>query len=336
MRGVDLKGSEITGTLDLRGAKLHKDADGYALNLSLANIAGDVQADLLQADGEIRAVGATIKGQLNLSGAKLHTPGTPDRYALIFSFAEIGGVSAEDGFEADGEIKAIGARIKGQLVLTGAKLRNRNPDGHALILDVAEITGGVFAAFAFEADGEIHAIGATIKGTLRLVGAKLRNTLILDHADIAGDVQADLLQADGEIRAIGATIKGTLRLVGAKLRNRNPDGDALNLDGAEITRGVFARDGFQAHGQIRAVGATIKGRFDLRGATLHNPNGDALNLDDAEITTVSAGAGFQADGQIRAVGATIKSQLNLRGATLHKSSKPDSYALVLDGRGDHR
>ena len=41
---------------------------------------------------------------------------------------------------------------------------------------------------------------------------------------------------------------------------------------------------FEAHGAIRAAGATIKGELDLRGATLDNPDGAALNLEGATLS----------------------------------------------------
>jgi hypothetical protein len=89
------------------------------------------------------------------------------------------------------------------------------------------------------------------------------------------------ITANGEIRAPGATIGGQLNLGGATLRNI--DGNALALDQAQITGGVFASDGFHADGEIRATGATIGGQLDLRGATLNNPTGNALALESATV-----------------------------------------------------
>ncbi len=336
-------GATIKGQLVLNGAKLNKSSkpDGYALVLDRAEITGDVFAgDGFEADGAIRALGAAIKGQLNFTGAKLHNP---DGDALVLDGAEItGDVFARAGFEADAQIHAFeadgaiwaaGATIQGRLVLDGAKLHN--PDGHALVLEGADITGSVYAQNGFEAHGAIWALGATIKGQLNFTGAKLHNpdgdALVLDGAEITSDVFAGGgFEAHGQIRAPGASFKSQLVLNGAKLnKSSKPDGYALVLDGAEITGGVFAGGGFEAHGAIRAPGATIKGQLDLTGAKLRNPDGDALVLDRAEIAgDVFAGGGFEADGAIRALGATIKGQLNLRGAKLHN---PKGYALSLEG-----
>ena len=80
-------------------------------------------------------------------------------------------------------------------------------------------------------------------------------------AEITGNVFAwKGFQAHGAIRAAGATIKGQLILDGATLHNPdNPDNYALILSRAEIIGGVFARDGFQAHGATPR-----RGRHDQR------------------------------------------------------------------------
>src|SRR6478609_4794528 len=94
--------------------------------------------------------------------------------------------SPGEGFTADGQIRALDAKIGGQLVLTGAKLHST--DGPALLLDDAQIPGGVFAGEGFTADGQIRALNAKIGGQLELTGAKLHSTdgpaLLLEGAEI--------------------------------------------------------------------------------------------------------------------------------------------------------
>jgi uncharacterized protein YjbI with pentapeptide repeats len=106
--------------------------------------------------------------------------------------------------------------------LSGATLRN--PDGAALNLIGAEITGAMFADDDFNAVGEIRAAGAKIGGGVLLSGATLRNpdgaALNLDRAEITGAMFAsDGFNADGEISAAGAKIHGSVLLNGASLRN---------------------------------------------------------------------------------------------------------------------
>ncbi|MCX7444043.1 hypothetical protein OS125_02125 [Corynebacterium sp. P7003] len=77
------------------------------------------------------------------------------------------------------------ATINGELVLADATLTN--PEGHALTLDRATITGSLFAE-KLEAEGEVYAPGATINGQLNLTDATLTNpeghALTLDRATI--------------------------------------------------------------------------------------------------------------------------------------------------------
>jgi hypothetical protein len=211
----------------------------------------------------------------------------------------------------------VGVHIGGQLNLNEAKLRNR--PGDALILDGAQITGGVFAN-RLEADGAVRApVAHIIGGGLELSDAKLRNgdghALMLNNAQITGTVFANRLEADGEVRAVGVRIGGQLNLNEAKLRNRA--GDALTLDNAQITGGVFANR-LEADGEVRAQAAHISGQLELIEAKLRNgdADGDALTLDGAQITGGVFANRLEADGVVRAMGVRIDVQLNLNEAKL--------------------
>ena len=78
---------------------------------------------------------------------------------------------AREGFTADGEVRALSAKVGGQLVLDEATLRN--PGGYALILDGADISGGLLAGEGFTAGGEVHAVRIKVK-QLVLDGATLK------------------------------------------------------------------------------------------------------------------------------------------------------------------
>ena len=60
-------------------------------------------------------------------------------------------------------------------------------------------------------------------------------------------------------------IGGQLRLTRATLTN--PDGDALDLDGARIDRGAVLTE-LTATGKVQALGAHIGGQLDLTGAII--------------------------------------------------------------------
>jgi hypothetical protein len=290
--------ANIRGLLHLCEAKL-RNADGDALSLDGAEITGDVFAGGLEADGEVDAAGVHIGGFVRLSGAKLHNA---DGAALNLDFAQVTGGVFGEGLEANGAVHAIGVHIGGRLDFSGAKLRNA--DGDALNLDFAQVTGGVFAE-GLEADGAVQAIGAHVGGQLGLSGAKLRNAhgmaLNLKRAEITGDLLAADLEANGEVCAVAVQIRRQIDLSRARLRTAGDrpnsagevirGGCALSLARAEITDKVLAV-GLEAQGEVRATGARVGGRLDLREAKLCNrdPDGCALNLESASIKQLTLGS----------------------------------------------
>jgi hypothetical protein len=84
--------------------------------------------------GAVRALGASIGGQLGLEGAKLTNEGGN---ALILHRADLKGNAYLERVTATGEVRANGASIGGQLDLEGATLTNEG--GHALAFDAARL-----------------------------------------------------------------------------------------------------------------------------------------------------------------------------------------------------
>lgn len=189
--------------------------------------------------------------------------------------------------------------------------------------------------------------GAIVEGELSLRGAALESrdkdgaapgdALSLDGARIGGSAVLDGLSAKGEVRLPGATVEGNLGLRGATLENIDKDGatagNALALDGARVRDNAFLDQGFSAKGEVRLLGATLKGDLVLRGARLANTDndgaaaGDALSLDGARIEgNAYLDQGFSAKGAVRLPGATIEGNLNLYGATLDNTDKDGAAA----------
>jgi hypothetical protein len=184
----------------------------------------------LHATGEVRAVGATVGGQLNLKDATLSNNGGN---ALNLEGAEIKGDAFLGRLHATGEVRADGATVGGQLNLMDATLSNEG--AQALVLDRAELKNGAFLE-RLKATGEVRALGATIGGQLDLEDATLTNegkiALSLDGAKIEGSVRLGGLTATGEVRAIGAAISGQLDMEKARLSNEGRD--ALTLQAAQL------------------------------------------------------------------------------------------------------
>jgi hypothetical protein len=202
-------GAKIGVQLSLKGAKLHspeqKGAD--ALHIDRAQIEGSVFAcEDFEAVGQVRAVGATIEGQLDLRRAKLDGRlGT----ALRIDNSSIGrGVVAGEGLLAFGCVSAVETRIDGASYLNGAELVN--PGGCALRLDRADIAGDIFAGNGFRADGEVSAVDAKIEGQLDLTGAKLdnsdRDALNLEGVRVTY-LKLNDLDLDGRLNLKRATIQ---------------------------------------------------------------------------------------------------------------------------------
>jgi hypothetical protein len=271
---------------DLRQALLalaHREVDPRGLTVKHARIVGDVNLDYCALSFPLRFNRSVFTGELSLRASRLAALALTGCRCTAFSveLIEVRGNVDLTNLTAIGAVRAIGARITGQLALTGASLTNL--DGHALSLDGAQIDGGAFLK-NLTATGAVRLPGARITGQLALTGANLTNpsgdALSLDGAHIDGGAVLDDLTATGAVRALGARITGQLALTGANLTN--PKGDALSLDRAQIDGGAVLDD-LTATGAVRALGARITGQLRFRGAKLTNPKGHALDLDGAQI-----------------------------------------------------
>ena len=114
----------------------------------------------MTATGEVRALGATIGGVLNLQGARLCNEG---KFALSLDRADVKGGARLDPVTVTGELRAVHATIGSELNLQGARLCNEGKD--ALTLDRADIKGDAFLQ-AVTVRGTVWALGATIGGSL--------------------------------------------------------------------------------------------------------------------------------------------------------------------------
>jgi hypothetical protein len=373
--GVRIHGARITGTLDLThvpaavGIELQGCFFEHTVLLvsarlpwltltgsQLSALDGDglqVEGDVLLGDGftatghgsygAVRLLGAHVRGQLNVNGARLTNEAGP---ALIGDGLHVDGDVFGGGFIATGhgELGAVrlpGAHIIGQLNLNGAELANQA--GPALIGDGLHVDGGLVLAEGFTATGHyqrgaVRLPGAHISGQLNLDGAALINpagpALIGDHLDVNGGVFLDGFTAtghgeDGVVRLPDAHISGQLNLDRAELTN--PAGPALIGDHLQVGSDMFA-EGFTAtgHGEdgaVRLADAHISGQLNLSHAKLTNQAGRALIGDHLQVDSDMFAEGFTAtghsqDGAVRLPDAHISGQLNLNDAKLTNPAGP--------------
>ncbi|WP_138413312.1 hypothetical protein [Sinomonas gamaensis] len=254
-------------------------AEAFALNLDRADIAGGVNMRGVRVTGEVRALGASIGSQINLTRAQLHNKGGD---ALSLDGARITG-AVMHRLRTQGKVRCIGTHIDGEFRLTRASL-HASGNGHALDLNGAQIADSLLMD-RIRVRGEVGAINVRIGGQLSLTDrAKLKNpgghALNLDGAEISGGAFMQELVTEGEVRALDAHISDELSLTHATLSNG--DKCALNLDRVEVTGAVFLDD-IEATGEVRFAGSRIHGRLNLFKAKFSNTSGDALKLTAATL-----------------------------------------------------
>jgi hypothetical protein len=105
----------------------------------------------------------------------------------------------------------------------------------------------------------------------------------------------------------------------------------INADGIVVHGGIHMRNGFQARGGVRLVGASVGGNLDCSRGNFMKRNGDASALDADAIKVKGAVIfrdGFRADGEVHIVGAEIGIDLDCSGG---KFVNPSGSALCADG-----
>ncbi len=141
--------------------------------------------------------------------------------------------------------------------------------------------------------------------------------LDLTNAELASHLHfAPAVEMTGTLRLAGATIHGTLVLNGASLGA--PDGrfclaaQSAIIDGDVELRGLSA-----AGGKVNFRAATIGGIFDARDATLHHPGAYALSLHQAHVRgSVRLVGSFRSTGAVNLNRVTIDGRLDCTGATM--------------------
>ena len=148
--------------------------------------------------GAVCLAGASITGQLSLSGARLSNRTGP---ALLADSATIGGaVYMNEGFTATGTgvtgaVRLFEAKIGAGLAMDGATVTNET--GPALVADLLTVTGDA-ALGGNDEQRRFRATGMGQRGTvIQLRGAGISGQLSLQWAQVAaGPVPAEFVLAD--------------------------------------------------------------------------------------------------------------------------------------------
>ncbi|MFD9081675.1 translocation/assembly module TamB domain-containing protein [Streptomyces erythrochromogenes] len=363
-KGVGLRGTRITGRLDLESTTLrcqlvcedcffdspeplildYATATRIALiRCDLAGLTGNTLSATRGVNltntvmaGSVRLPGAQITGGLSLFGAVLSADSTGA--ALSADGAKVNGGLFLDALTARGTVRLMRTDVTGQLSLRGAKLISADSTGTALYADGAKAGGGLFLDGDFIARGAVRLTRAEVQGQLSLRGAKLTgadnngNALNADGAKVNGGLFLDEVTAHGTMRLMGSEITGQLSLCGAKLISADSTGTALYADEAKVVASAVL-DKVTAHGTVRLMGSEITGQLSLRGTKLNSadPTGTALYADRMKVNgNVFLDEGFTSAGAVRLTGTVIAGQLSLRGAKL---TGADNNGDTLDAHG---
>ena len=247
---LTLCGARITGSLDLSHARIEHP-------IVFRNCVFDEPIVLAEAR----------LGALSLNGSSF--PGVHGQNLEVDGDLGLGGVSSSR------TVTLTGAHLHRALRLPGARLRHGDDQQAALDADHLVVDGGIAANDGFEARGTVTMAGARVSGSVRLDGAILtadpgqRIAFFGDGMTVGHDFNAQRLTAEGEVRLVDVTIDSTLELRGATLAN--PGDVALRLDRADISSSLYCDNGFTAIGEVRAIGAHVKGSVYLNHAVLGTP-----------------------------------------------------------------
>jgi hypothetical protein len=177
---VQLTGAHLQRALRLDDATITGSAgQRVALYGDGMTVGHDVNAQRLNAEGEVRLVDVTIDSTLELRGARLANSGG---VALRLDRAEISSsVYCDNGFTAVGEVCAIGAHVKGSVYLNKAVFGTPLPDpglvastGVALRLVRTKIDGDLGCWEGFVAHGTLDLSRSTVAGEFRLLTTDLK------------------------------------------------------------------------------------------------------------------------------------------------------------------
>ncbi|WP_409186248.1 hypothetical protein F9C11_19245 [Amycolatopsis sp. VS8301801F10] len=232
-----------------------------------------------------------------------------------------------------GWIDLFGARIDGQLWLTGSCVRETRQRAHAINAPSLRVAGGVYAN-RVEALGSINLWGAEIGTSLELCDATfssgrfpaLRASNLLTRLD----VRIASSRIDGGIDLFGARVGGDLWLTGTKVGERE-GGYAISAPSIKVAGGCYAR-GLTVRGGLNLWSAHIGAGLELDGANLAANGRPALRAPKIAVSgDVTVGYGARISGAVDLDSATVGGDVKLtyRVGEEHRLSLLESRLKML-------
>jgi hypothetical protein len=238
---VLLDGSRIGGTVTFAGCQL------AALFAERSVIDGDLVLNAgCTVENDLRLTQARIGGDLDCARLDLSGGSSPaqPRRALLADALQVGGcIRLGDGFQSVGEVRFVGARVRGDFHASGRFNGNALPEGGrgaALLLDRVAVEGSVRFDAGFGAAGRVALRRACIGGDFDATGANFDwlgdaswdegGSLVMDRARVDGALVLRELQAP----LLGASFVGAR--VGTLCDDISTWGERLALDGFAYSR----------------------------------------------------------------------------------------------------
>jgi hypothetical protein len=295
---------------------------------------GEAHVDRFVAQGSIDLTSCKVRGSITAYGASISVkaPKTSDEdsdiapLAFTASHCEVDGdvkleASENHRFESDGTIFLSHSRIRGCLMLDGARISVGAGD-NAIVADTlrvegaasidCDMVGGEIAKF--EAVGSVSFIRSSM-GTFSCLGAVITSTRValdLCSTNIPGGVFGRCedafpgLVTTGSVRLVAARI-GLLDLEGAQItcsKNREDAQGVVALDIAEAQIGGKVRlnwakgEPFRAVGEVRLRQTVVEGDVSFSGGVFEAPAAEWYS-DTAEPDTDAIDcAGLIAKGDV--------------------------------------
>lgn len=232
--------------------------------------------------------GSAFPGDICLSHAEIRALSLPGTHTCAIQADGLnvdGSVFLRDGFRAEGEVRFLGATIRGDF--TCDKGQFINPKGVALAADGMKVGGNVFLRHGFTAEGEVRLAGGRIGGQLNCESGRFTHpegyALNANSVEVGGDVfLRDSFRAEGEVRFRGASVGGHFNCNTGQILHG--EGYALSADGLSVKGSVFLGFGFKAEGRVSFADATIGRQFVWTQIT--EPERTTLDLRSARIGTL--------------------------------------------------
>lgn len=277
---------------------------GTALALDRMFVDGRLGLQRVTLDGAIKLGGARVAAQVTVLGGS-----AKGEVAINADGIRVeGDMFLRDGFEAEGSISLVDARIDAELGFSDVRLRSGS-DRPAIHAVRARVGANLSVYGGCVIEGGFDVSDAQVGGRLVLqdahVAAANRPALHGDGLKVASDfVWAPGLRVTGVSRLIDMTVGG--QLLGRGARFSNPGDVVIFADTAEVRGGIFFDSGFVAEGEVRLVNATVTNQLSALATAIVNGAGRALNADGIRVTA----------GTLLGEGTLVEGEANFNAADL--------------------